>query len=121
MTLNHKKHILDFQSALKASAGNEQLAHKLLALFISQLAEYIKDIKIHLETNNCVKLQNCIHKLNGALQYIGSPTLRTLVSELDGYINEFSKQELNIRITNILYMLALIQQAETYPIDDFSI
>jgi len=117
MAPNHKIHILDFQSALKASAGNELLAHKLLAIFISQLPEYISDIKKHLDTNNCVKLQNCIHKLNGALQYIGSPSLRSLVSDLDGNINNLSKQELTFNITEILNMLSLIQQSKNYPIN----
>lgn len=117
MSYKHKPPILDFQCALKAAAGNEQLARKLLTVFISQLTDYRQNIKRDLDINNNEGLQNSIHKLNGALQYIGSPSLRALVSELDAHINKFSRQDLSSRITIILNMLAQIQHLQTYPVD----
>jgi len=114
MPFKHKIQILDLQYALKASAGNKQLAYNLLAIFISQLEAYHQNIKKDLHTNNAEGLQNSIHKLNGALQYIGAPSLLQKVSELDGQINSFSYDILTIKINHILDLLNKINREEKY-------
>ena len=117
MSFKYKPHILDFQCALKATAGNEQLAHQLLTVFISQISDYQQNIKRDLDINNNEGLQNNIHKLNGALQYIGAPCLRLLVADLDDQINTCSRQDLSRKMTRILNMLAQIQHFNSYPVD----
>jgi HPt (histidine-containing phosphotransfer) domain-containing protein len=120
MSFNHKKHILDFQQAIKASAGNEQLAHKLLAVFISQLTSYQQNLKKDLDLNNNQGLQNSIHKLNGALKYIGAPFLSQKVSELDGQVENLAKDNLIKKVNDILDLLELINKEEEYQKQDNS-
>ena len=117
MPIQDKTLALDFQSALKATSGNEQLAHKLLAIFITQLADYQSDITNYLSSNNLIELQNRIHKLNSASQYIGSPSLRQLVSELDGQIEPLSQQPnnaLSVKIESVIALIKKIRIEEKY-------
>jgi HPt (histidine-containing phosphotransfer) domain-containing protein len=114
MSINQKPIILNYQFALKASAGNEILAHKLLALFVKQLPDYIKNINNALHTIDLATLQNNIHKLNGALQYIGAPSLSQQVSELDGQIETLPPSNLVIKVNQILDSLENIRKEEKY-------
>ncbi|MFK5894639.1 MAG: Hpt domain-containing protein [Pseudomonadota bacterium] len=115
MSIKQESNILDYKHALKASAGKEQLANNLLALFIKQLTDYKQNIQTALDRHDLVMLQNNIHKLNGALQYIGAPSLSQQVSELDGQIKQLSENSLVIKVKHILYSLEQISIEGKYP------
>jgi two-component system sensor histidine kinase BarA len=104
---------LNFEVALQAVANNQQLAHKLLAIFIEQLPDYQSAITNYLSSKNFLELQNCIHKLNSASQYIGAPELKQLVSELDGKINFLSKQSNDILVDEISLLLSILSQIQS--------
>lgn len=68
------------------------------------------DLINYTSSNKTIELQSCIHKLNSASQYIGSPSLRQLVSELDGEIECLSKQPNNALSIKVGAVVDLIKK-----------
>jgi len=75
--------ILDKQMALTAVAGNEQLAQTLLQTLQEQLSTYREQIRDGLEKRDLDMLKAIVHKLSGALNYVGAPALKAICDELD--------------------------------------
>ncbi len=106
--------ILDFEIALKAVAGNELLAQNLLKAFMAQIQEYKGKITHDLKSDDREKLQNTIHKLHGATQYLGVPMLRQIVSNLDGAMQSFNRNNLQVKIDSVIEQLDLIEKEKVY-------
>ncbi|MFK5986470.1 MAG: Hpt domain-containing protein [Pseudomonadota bacterium] len=115
MPIHNKKHILDLNSALKASAGNKKLAISLLEVFIQQLSEYHYNIKKYLHIGDYNLLEAIIHKLNGAIQYIGAPELHHMLQELDGKVKTLNRNDIIHKIEPIIEQLELIAEIKEYP------
>lgn len=93
--------VLDKKKALKVVAGNESLAHELLAMLVKELPEYKRLIQQQLDTPNLEELRKVIHKLNGGLRYVGAPALLEITSDTDQYLFELSKEQLTANILKI--------------------
>lgn len=107
--------IVDLNIALKASAGNEKLARDLLSLFIEQSSSYQDKIKQALDTQDYTQLQQALHKLHGALQYLGVPKLATTISAIDGQLEEMEFNEISLSCHQIFIQIQEISQAKGYP------
>ncbi|MBF0265217.1 MAG: Hpt domain-containing protein [Gammaproteobacteria bacterium] len=105
---------LDNNIALKASAGNEQLANQLLQLFIEQSATYQNNIETSLKSEDLINLQKGFHKLHGAMKYIGAPVLLNLVEQVDGKIEQFEFSELERRCRQIFDEIEQIRALKHY-------
>ncbi len=106
--------LLNFQQALACCADNASLAHKLLDTFIKQIDEHIHHISVANQQQQINALQNHIHKLHGACQYIGAPRLKRQLEQLDGHLSQYQEAERNRAITDIIAMLKHIQQQSHY-------
>jgi len=107
--------ILDFQCALKAVNGNKQLANDLLATLLKQLDDYKNSIQSSLTRFEKQQLQDTIHKINGAMRYVGAPTLAEKVAELDGEILSMADRQLSDKITEVLAEIDKIIKLGSYP------
>ena len=105
---------LDKEIALKASAGNEMLANQVLKLFIDQSETYAKNIEEPLLSYDLAGLQKGLHKLHGAMKYIGAPILLNLVEQVDGKIEQVTENELNTICRQILAEIKQIRTLKEY-------
>ncbi len=104
--------ILDYQLALDACAGNALLVDNLFQVFLQQVDAYQQDISRLFKQSNFAALQEKIHKLHGGLQYLGAPALTQLTSELDGHLADFTAQQLETQINQVIIYLEQIKHCK---------
>lgn len=107
--------VLDFQLALKAVNGNSELAQDLLKTLIGQMEEYKSTLQTALEKDNREELQKTIHRLNGAMRYVGAPALSALVDPLDGEIVAMPQPMLLEQIQQVMQAIDEIVRLGCYP------
>jgi|GEM_PF-1692331 len=113
--MTNSSSILDFQLALDAVNGNANLARDLLTTLISQLDDYqIKITDFH-HADDRKQLQDTIHKINGAMRYVGAPMLAEKVASLDGQIEAISADLLAPQISEVLVEINNIIELGRYP------
>ena len=107
--------ILDFELALKAVNGNDNLAKDLLQTLIKQLIDYQVSLRNALQSNDKEQLQQIIHKLNGAMRYVGAPALTEKIAPLDGQISTLSDEILSREIDLVVVKMKQIIELGSYP------
>ena len=104
--------IFDYKQALKASANNVELAERLLTTFVEQIPEYQTSINANLSQNNIENLRNLIHKLHGAVEYLGVPELKQQLKSMN-YDADKEQQWLK-EFTHLIEQLERIKQIGSY-------
>lgn len=75
--------IIDWELGTKLAGGKKELAKELLDMFVSSLSEEISAFKHLYNEKNYAELSRKVHKLHGAIAYLGLPRLKILIARLE--------------------------------------
>ena len=109
--------VLDLEKALEVVANNRTLADDLLAMLIKAIPDYkqeIKKLSQIKEGQNKQELKKIIHKIHGALRYLGTPALSEIISETYKNLLILSEAQLNQKIEQIFIEFNKIVKEERY-------
>lgn len=75
--------VIDWPLALKRSANKEELAKEMLTGLVDSLPRTQEEITEAINKQDIEQLKRCVHKLNGACCYTGTPNLATITSQIE--------------------------------------
>jgi len=103
---------LDLEKALDAASNKRFLADDLLEMFIKAIPDYRQDIKNNHNNKNELKL--IIHKIYGALQYLGTPELADIIAKMNEDLFNLTEEELGHEIEHIFTAFDKILKEGSY-------
>ena len=74
--------VIDFQQSIALVGGKEDLARKLLQMFVEELPEVHQDFHRAWKKKDLKSLREYIHKLYGACCYVSVPALMECLNKL---------------------------------------
>ncbi|MCU7836812.1 MAG: Hpt domain-containing protein [gamma proteobacterium symbiont of Taylorina sp.] len=104
--------VLDLTKALDVSSNNRSLADDLLAMLIKAIPEY--NMEIDNQRGNRKELKLIIHKIYGALRYLGAPALSAIIGEINNDLFELSDEQLDDKIGNVFIEFDRLLKEEKY-------
>lgn len=75
--------IIDWELGLKLAGNKRDLAEDMLKLMIGTLPDELTSIKKLYEDKNYTNLLESVHKLHGAISYVGLPRIKTILFHLE--------------------------------------
>ncbi len=91
--------IFDAAIALEQAGGSEELARDLFSMLLDELAEHRQAIEAALKQVNSQSglepLWDPVHKLHGAIVYLGLPALRQALKAFEDQIKQDNRDQLS--------------------------
>ena len=75
--------IVDWKLGIKLAGGKKDLAQDLLTMFVPSLPNEISDFHQLYSAQKYKELLQRVHKIHGALAYLGLPRLKTLIARIE--------------------------------------
>ena len=94
--------VIDTELALERAAGNEDLAKELFDMLLKELPLYRSELQVCLADNNLTRLQEQIHKLNGASTYTGVPALKAAANDLETKLKRGEIENIGVMVKGML-------------------
>lgn len=82
----HGDRIVDWELGCRLAHGNRQLAEEMMNLLVTTLPRDAAAIVAAWDARDMPRLQDAVHRLNGAIRYCGVPRLHTAVEALESAI-----------------------------------
>lgn len=82
------KPVIDWEQGTKLANNKRDLAEEMLSLLLKNLPLEFADIKKSHEEKNFVELLQRIHKLHGAVCYVGVPRLKNAISKFESALKQ---------------------------------
>lgn len=107
--------IIDKKLALQRAGGNAGLAEELAKMLLEELPVHRANIRAALANNDLPKLLYHVHKLNGATNYCGVPSLQDALSGLETELKQGTPDKLDKKVFHILEEIDLVQMFMNRP------
>ena len=91
--------IIDWNLSLKLAGNKKDLATDLLSLLIKMLPREITEIKKAKSDNDVEDLLSRLHKLHGAICYVGLPRLKKAMATLESSIKKNNQADIATQFT----------------------
>ncbi|OAI49602.1 hypothetical protein AYO45_02280, partial [Gammaproteobacteria bacterium SCGC AG-212-F23] len=86
--------VIDMELATKLAGDKQEIAKELLALFLKNLPAEYSAIQFSAANQDYVTLAKQIHKLHGAICYLGLPRLKDATAVLEKNLKHNPKQDI---------------------------
>ncbi len=83
---------VDINNGITLANGNSALAEDLMLMFARSIESDFKEIHQAFIKKDTEEMSNLVHKLNGALQYVGAPKLRLITQSMDIELKKRQKE-----------------------------
>ena len=94
--------VIDTELALERAAGNEELAKELFDMLLKELPVYRSELQLCLADKNLTRMQEQIHKLNGATTYTGVPALKAATNDFETKLKRGETEDIKALVKGML-------------------
>jgi len=109
--MNTELEIFDSKLAITQAGGDAGLAEELFSMLVSELPDYHQKINAQCEEGSYDKLQETVHKLNGATRYTGVPALSAAANQFEQALRDDASSRFDELCNNLTHEIQRLEDA----------